>query len=292
MSVRPYRHDEDYDRISQFLIETFESGDRLANWLQPRWEYMHAHPYIKGLDLSAIGVAESRGQILGVVHPEHSTGSAYFQIRPGHDDVKPVLFEWAEEHLHDGGGRCGVYVNDFDVGLRSLAAARGYRIAASRAERHAVHRLDRSIEVPPPPEGFRLASLETDNDLAKIHRVLWRGFNHEGTPPADGIADRAAMQRTPGFRKDLTIVAVAPNGEYAAFGGMWYVEANRVGYVEPVATDPDYRRLGLGTSVVREILRRVARLGAVAAWVGSDQRFYEAMGFEVAFQSDLWLKES
>jgi hypothetical protein len=28
------------------------------------------------------------------------------------------------------------------------------------------------------PPGFRLKSLADDSDRHKIHRVLWRGFNH------------------------------------------------------------------------------------------------------------------
>ena len=48
------------------------------------------------------------------------------------------------------------------------------------------------------------------------------------------------MQSGPHFRKDLTIVVEAPNGEFVSYCGMWYDAVNRFGYVEPVATDPDY----------------------------------------------------
>ena len=96
------------------------------------------------------------------------------------------------------------------------------------------------------PDGFRLQSLQEDNDLRKIDRVLWRGFNHPGEPPAGGEADRRKMQSVPRFRKDLNIVAVAPGGQFAAYAGLWFDPTNRLAYVEPVATDPDYRRLGLG----------------------------------------------
>jgi predicted N-acetyltransferase YhbS len=65
---------------------------------------------------------------------------------------------------------------------------------------------------------------------------------------------------------------------------------NRFGYVEPVATDPDYRGMGLGRAVVLEALRRVRADGVTAAWVGSDQDFYLALGFEKKFQRNLWAK--
>ncbi len=44
------------------------------------------------------------------------------------------------------------------------------------------------------PEGFRLKSVAEENDLAKIDRVLWRGFNHPGEPPEDSIEGREKMQ--------------------------------------------------------------------------------------------------
>ncbi len=71
---------------------------------------------------------------------------------------------------------------------------------------------------------------------------------------------------------------------------MWVVPENKVAYVEPVATDPDYRRMGLGRAAVLESLRRAAEFGAEVAWVGSGQEFYKAMGFETMFKFDVWVK--
>jgi predicted N-acetyltransferase YhbS len=85
-------------------------------------------------------------------------------------------------------------------------------------------------------------------------------------------------------------VAVAPTGEYVSYAGIWHETANRYGYVEPVATDPACRRLGLGRATVLETLRRVQSEGAEVAWVGSDQVFYKAIGFEKKFQRNLWVK--
>jgi len=140
------------------------------------------------------------------------------------------------------------------------------------------------------PDGFRLKNLADDNDLAKIDRVLWRGFNHPGEPPADGSKGRKKMQSGPHFRKDLTIVVEAPNGAFVAFGGLWFDPVNRLGYVEPVATDPDYRRMGLGTAAVLEGIRRCGELGATVAYVGTDMPFYLAMGFKKLFTLNCWIR--
>jgi hypothetical protein len=62
----------------------------------------------------------------------------------------------------------------------------------------------------PPPfpaiplsEGFRVQSLADECSWVKIHRVLWRGFNHRGEPPEDMLDERRQMENVPGYRRYL-----------------------------------------------------------------------------------------
>jgi len=99
------------------------------------------------------------------------------------------------------------------------------------------------------------------------------------------------MQSGPNYRKGLAIVAEAPTGDFVAYGGMWFDPVNRFGYVEPVATDPDYRRRGLVRACVLEGIRRCGELGATVAYVGTDKPFYLSFGFGKLFTLNCWLKE-
>ena len=296
-SVRAYEIPNDYDLVDQFLVEVYDPDDRLVTWLQSRWEYMHSHPYVENVDLERIGIAvDDDGSVVGVVHPEHSPALCYFQVRPGRSDVKAMLIDWAESQL--GGWSAGLernvngfFVDDTDIELRRILSDRGYSTLSDWGEYHARMRLDLAPPETPMQVGFRLQSLADENDLAKVNRVLWRGFGHEGPAPEDGIVSRARAQQTPNYQKALNIVAVAPDGSYAAYAGIWYVPENEVAYVEPVATDPEFRRMGLGKAAVLEALRRTRELGAEVAWVGSDQAFYLDMGFEVVAHSTLWYRD-
>lgn len=69
---------------------------------------------------------------------------------------------------------------------------------------------------------------------------------------------------------------------------MWYEARHKIAYVEPVCTDPDYRRMGLGTAVVLEGIKRCGVEGATVAFVGSQQPFYMSMSFEKLFDIYLW----
>jgi predicted N-acetyltransferase YhbS len=293
--IRPYRHEEDFDRVGDFLVKQYRPGHLTLNWIQPRWEYMHSHPLLKETDIGKITVAESGGEIVGVVHHEHDEGIIYFQVDPDHDQAKAALFDHAEvvfEGTNDERGRkrLAILINEADLSLQQMAARRGYE--ENIEFREVTSRYDLSEGVPDItlPDGFHLQCLADENDLGKISQVLWRGFDHAGRPPVDDVQSRKEMQETPNFRHDLTIVAVAPNGDYVSFCGIWYVPENRISYVEPVATDPDYRRMGLGKAVVLEGIRRTAPLGSEVAWVGSEQEFYMAIGFEQSYRATAWIK--
>ena len=87
-TARCYRQDADFETIGQFLVRTYSTSGNHINWLQPRWEYMHYHPLIEGVDLNCVGVWEAKGEIVGVVHPEHDTGVVYFQMDPHYTALK------------------------------------------------------------------------------------------------------------------------------------------------------------------------------------------------------------
>lgn len=204
------------------------------------------------------------------------------------------MLEYAENNLNGktetGQRYLRTYVNNFDLEFESLVKSSGYAIA----EQYTRPVFQLAIAQPFPqnqlPDGFRVKSLADDNNLSKIHRILWRGFNHPGEPPEEGIEDRTKMQSGPNFKNDLTMVIEGPMGDFVSFCGIWYESVNKIAYVEPVATDPDFRRMGLGTAAVCEGIRRCGILGATVAYVGSDQVFYKAIGFTKGFDSNCWIK--
>lgn len=294
VDVRSYRREEDATRVARLLLRLGGSG-ALRTWLRPRWEYFLHHPMSATLPLERCGVVEADDEIVGAVHFEGHPALAYLQADPAHDDVRRALLDYAERRL--GGwsatfGRdvLGIWVHDRDPALADLVAVRGYERHAEIAEVHA--RLDLTVGPPsnPVPPGYRLQTLADENDLARVNRVLWRGFGHDGPAPASEIPGRRAIQEAPGFGPELNVVVVDPDGWYVAYAGVWFVPEQRVGYVEPVATDPHHRGRGLASAALSEAVRRVAALGATAVWVGSDLGFYRRLGFEPVARSVLWVR--
>ena len=290
---RCYDHDSDYERVSHFLLRTYGTAGKHINWLQPRWEYMHYHPLIRDVDLGSIGLWEAEGEIVGAVHPEHSMGTAYFEIAPGHGALKREMLAHAEEHISaakDNGKSLAIYINDRDDEFRSVAAGMGY-VKTDGAEPMARFVIPEPLPTISLPDGFRLKSLAHDNDLAKMTRLLFRGFNHGDEPPDDGVEAREFMQSAPNYRMDLNIVVEAPGGDFASYCCMWYEPVHRIAYVEPVCTDPAYRRMGLASAAILEGIRRCGELGATAAYVGAILPVYLSVGFRQIFNRSEWRRE-
>jgi len=285
---------EDSERISEFLIRHYEPQNRDGNWLQPAWEYAMTHPWLDQHSLGSITIWEDDGEVVAVSHYEHRLGEAFFQLHPKYGELKPQMLDCAEVNLRAANAHGHVvlncYVNDFDAELEAIVQSRGYVPRPDLNRPLFEYSVAAPIEPPPLPEGFRLLTLADENDLAKVDRVLWRGFNHPGEPHAESVDGRGIMQSGPRFRKDLAVVVREPGGAFVAYCGMWYVPEHAYAYIEPVATDPDHRRKGLGRAAVMEGIRRCAAEGARVIYVGSDLPFYTALGFVERHVANCWQK--
>jgi mycothiol synthase len=129
--------------------------------------------------------------------------------------------------------------------------------------------LDAPVPDAPVPPGYTVRALGDADELPARSWASWRGF-HPDEPDQDyeGWEWYLNIQRCPLYRRDLDIVVVAPGGEIASFCTLWYDDVTRSAYVEPVATVPEHRRLGLARAAITEGLHRVKRLGATRAFVG------------------------
>ena len=293
--LRQYNSTNDYNLVDEFLIAHYQPGNTDGNWLQPAWEYMHHHPALDTSSLDKIGVWEDNGKIVAVAHYEAQLGEAFFQFHPAYRNLRQSMLDYAEQNLYarskkDGRKFLCAYVNNKDEEFISLVKERGYT-RKKEGDRPLLWYIPPnpfpSINI---PNGFRLKSLADDCKWIQVNRVLWRGFNHEGEPPNNNedIESRKRMFDTPTARRDLKIVVEAPTGDYVSFSGIFYVPTHKYVYIEPVVTDPDYRRKGLGKAAVLEGIRRCSALGATVAYVGSDQAFYQSMGFSKVHYSQCW----
>lgn len=278
---------DDFARVRDFLVHLNADEVRTPGFLWARWEWAFALPFLDTSALGRIGVWERDGGVVGLATYEQGPGDAWLVVDPDHRALLPAMVDHAVDHLAVD-GRVRVLVPDDDGELADLAAARGLA-RTDDGEPNAV--LDLAVDLGYRlPEGFRVTSLAEEWDLRAFHRLLHRGFDHPGEPDwsASELEWRLNSTASPGQRPELEVLVQAPDGSYTAFCGTWLWPGSEYALVEPVCTDPDWRRRGCGRAAVLEAVRRCRDLGARSAYVGSDQEFYRRLGFTPTVGGTWW----
>jgi ribosomal protein S18 acetylase RimI-like enzyme len=212
------------------------------------------------------------GQIAAVLNPEEP-GNTFLQIHPAFKTkaLEQNMLAAAEERLsieRNGKRHVAVWVASQDGLRREILLGRGYKPGPD-VESQWRRDLDGPIPDVPLAEGYTIRSLGDQSELPARSWASWRGFHpNEPEDKYKGWEWYHNIQRCPLYRRDLDIVAAAPDGLIAAFATFWFDDGTRTVYIEPVATVPEHQRRGLARAVITEGLRRVQLLGAVRAFVG------------------------
>ncbi len=280
---------EDYFKVREFFIKL-----RYAEFTYVRWDWMITHLSLDKSAVGRIGVWEDDGEVVGVATFDTRLGDSYCMVLPEYAYLKREMLAYARDNLK-GNGNSSVVISDQDLYFQNIAASMGFN-PITRKEYDAAFYLDNTSTAYELPEGFHITTMKETYDLYQYLRVLWKGFNHEldGEGPFQytkekEIAAHEEMVR-PNVDLDLKVAVVAPDGNFVSYCGMWYDPRAGFAVIEPVATDPDYRRMGMGKAAVLEGIRRVGELGAKVAYVGSSQQFYYSIGLRPYATSTIWEK--
>ncbi len=278
---------EDYFKLRDFLVQLDNH-----NYHYGRWDWMITHSYLDKTGLNKIGLWEHNGQIVAVATYDCMLGKAYLLALPGFEGLRGEMLSYAKTALAKDGAFC-VMILDGDMNFQNIAAAQGFYPTQDR-EYDAIFPIGYASTRYTLPDGFKIVSFRDKYDLYQYGQVLWRGFNHEAngegvfTLPEDDLPLYDGTLRRPNVNLDIKIAVVAPNGDFVSHCGMWYDINSQSALVEPVATDPAYRKMGLGKAAVLEAIRRCGELGAKRAFVGSSQLFYYHIGFRPYSTSTWW----
>lgn len=280
MKYRFCRYDETcYEKVRQFLIELSEENCIHINWNWARWEWMYFHPDFGNSLSEKIGLWFCGDEMVGTAIYDHYLGEAFFAVKKGFEELKTEIINYMIQYFSDENG-LGIAVNDTDDETVSLILSCGFT-ACEQTENVLDLLLDDMVFDANTACNIKLRSLDVKEDLYKHHKLLWKGFNHEGEPPVDEktIEKQRRMLSAPHLNSQLHIVAENESAEYVAYCGLWYDYKTDYVYVEPVCVTPDYRNKGLAKAVIKEALRRAYDIGAKKAYVISELGLYKSIGF-------------
>jgi mycothiol synthase len=305
LTMRRYQSDDDYWRIRQFLREVFLFNERRElSWQVYRFDYWRWHGIEnmgQGPLKESVFIWEQPDGTIAAVLNSESPGQAFLQVHPRlvTPDVEEEMLAVAEAHLavsvSGDKKKLTVWASEHDQRRQALLARRGYGKGGMPE-----YQRPRSLFVPipdaPVAPGYVIRSLGDAEELHKRGWVSWRAFHpDEPDEKYEGWEWYRNIQRTPLYRRDLDLVAVAPGGEFASFCTAWFDDVTRTGAFEPVGTAPEHQRLGIGKATMLEGLRRLKALGVTLVYVGSftpgAHALYESVGFTEYELSQRWERE-
>lgn len=281
---------DDYHKVREFFIRL-----GYAEFTYARWDWMTTHGSLDKSSVGRIGLWEFENSIVGVATFDTKLGCAFCLALPEFASLKKEMLLYSMENLSKN-NEFGVIIADSDTKFQDLSAQMGF-VATKEKEYDAIFYHDKASTEYQLPEGFRITSMKENCDLYQYRRILWKGFNHELNGEGefffskeDELEAKEEMLR-PNVDLNLKIAVMAPDGNFASYCGMWFDPKAGYAVIEPVATDPAYRKMGLGKAAVLEGIRRVGLLGAKRSLVGSSQQFYYNIGLRPYATSTVWRKK-
>jgi mycothiol synthase len=307
-TFRPYQTEDDFWRMREFLRQAFLLNHRLERcWHVARLDYARWHSCLNCAKVSLEEVAwlrEADGQLVAFLMPDGGRGEAHFCVHPGWHlhELEEEMLRAAEERLAfikpDGSRQLHVWAPESDLVRQELFSKHGYH-KGDWPEYQWYRDLDGPLLDGPVPSGYTIRSLGDGLELLERCYASGLGF-HEGdiqkaVENRDDPIWYRNIQTAPLYRRDLDLVAVAPDGAIAAFCTIWFDDVTRSAYFEPVAAVPAHQRRGLGKAVMVEGLRRLQRMGATRAFVNgysaaANALYRSVMGPEHELY-EVWVKE-
>ena len=273
LSMRPCTDEDDFWRARNFLREVFQPNDRLEHhWPVARLDYWRWHYILtcnicKSVEVGMVLWENADGKIVAMLN--HLGGSELrLHVHPHFysAELEHEMLTYAEENyfVTAEDGRRYIYLPIFQDDLRrqELVQSRGYK--KQPGWRHHYRRdLDSPIPDVPIPDGYIIHLMGGVEEYPARSWASRRAF-HNDQPDSNFDGDYswyANLQSTPLYRRDLDVVAFAPDGSIAAFCTIFYDDTTRSAVTVLVGVAAEHWRRGLGKAVMTEGLRRLSVLG-------------------------------
>jgi mycothiol synthase len=289
-AYRSYQIEDDFWRMREFLREVLLlNGRREHSWHVARLDYARWHGCMncsKQRMEDVVFLWEVNEKIVSFIMAEGGYGNAHFSVHPSFSnlELEEEMFTVAEKNLaninENQKRSLEIWAPDVNKLRQEIANQRGYN-KADCLEQQWRRELKEPIPDIPLAPGFTIRALGNDAELLERCYASGLGF-HEGDIKiaAENRSDPTwyrNIQTAPLYRRDLDLVAVSTTGAIAAFCTIWFDDVTRTAYYEPVATVPEYRKLGLGKTLLTEGLKRLQRMGALVAFVGGSSPHANAL---------------
>lgn len=297
--------EDDFWRARNFLREVFLLNDRLEHsWHVARldywrWHYILTCNIFKSIEAGMAFWENADGKIVSALN--HLGGSELrLHVHPQFysANLEHEMLAYAEENYFATAedGRRYIYLPIFedDTRRQELVQNRGYKKQPGWGHHYHCD-LDSPIPDVPIPDGYVIRLMGGVEEYPARSWASWRAF-HNDEPDSNYDGDYswyANLQSAPLYRRDLDVVASAPDGNIAAFCTIFYDDYTRSAVTVLVGVDAEHWRRGLGKAVMTEGLRRLKALGCTRVLSTAHEEPADALYRSILKEmkvTDTWLK--
>lgn len=202
-------------------------------------------------------------RVVAFVFTENDHTQIFFSLRPGYEFLANEM-QYAEENMLCRNGKQTFVLFKGQNAFINIVRMNGYQKIHEHTDM--IYDFEKNISLNRPlPAGFHFV----DNKKASLEKqliCLWKGFDREekeGSWTYDHIDDGSLLLTAPHCTPQYPMmIADDISGEYVCYAGMWWMPQNHLAYMEPLATVPEYRNMGLASAALSELYRRMKPLGA------------------------------
>jgi ribosomal protein S18 acetylase RimI-like enzyme len=236
-------------------------------------------------EIIAVTICKPRGEFRIFIHPEFRHHEEFLM------DALEAQYREMTEDL--SGKKIYFIVEEGDTIREELLERRGYENKGVCEHNRILPEYFEVLNITL-PEGYKLRHVDIEKDFEKYRAVQGSVFSHCG----ENMTIEAARiySQSEHYHPERDVVAVAPDGSFAAFATGRMDPVSKLAEVEPVGVHPNHRRKGLGKAVVLECIKRLQKHGAKAivilgaASTEGATHLYDSLGFSRT-NVHVWVKE-
>ncbi|MBN2100542.1 GNAT family N-acetyltransferase [Candidatus Dojkabacteria bacterium] len=281
--------DSQYDNVIEFLGELYRLDPEHPYWLPGRWEY--AAYLVSPLYLSrgkpdwrkTIRLWKDEKNIVGIIHSENPNENYYIHLHPEYEYIREEMIEWAEKSTPFK--KIQIWLNEEDSSSEKILNNRGFTLLDKSYDYlnwRDLSKYEPSIEI---PDKYSFCSLVDDTYLESKIDCAAKAFNSKKVPKSV----YKFMQTAPSYKRAYDFFILYKE-KVVSLCIVWLDKENNLGYIEPVATHPEFQRQGLGKAILNYAMKQLKEDQISYAYVGASGNDRKSFYFKAGFTKSVALR--
>ena len=272
MTIRDFDYlntDEQYNDIRELIMNIPDEYGIKLNWDVGRldwWRYYsHASKDIEFFK-SCAHVWKDGKKTIGLFISEYNRNDFFIVVHPDYYPQIEQIIRWVEDNWTEGKDKIETYIFEYRKDFIRYFTAKGLVKDGheSNVRGYNLEKVELSYTL---PKGFEIKTFAEYGDFDGKIELIKNAFNKDVYPREK----LESFLKTPGYTPEMDLVVIAPNGDCAAYCTGWEDLVNdHAGYIEPMGTHSNYRRLGLAKALARECFQRLRKRGVIYAEIAAE----------------------